>query len=117
MLVVSLAACGGETPAPIPPQPAQQEAQPQAAPTQPAAPTGTQVTQQEAAAPAAGGLDGKALVTERCTKCHGIARVEGKKANADGWKSTVERMMSKGAKLSDAEKQAVIDYLAQTYPQ
>ncbi len=108
IMVVSLAACGGATPAPKPAESAQQQAQPQA---------NVAPTKSEAGSPAAGALDGKSLVAERCTKCHNMDRIVAKKASADGWKTTVERMMGKGAKLSDAEKQTVIDYLAATYPQ
>jgi hypothetical protein len=32
------------------------------------------------------------------------------------WKATVERMVGKGANLSLAEQEAVIRYLADTYP-
>jgi len=68
----------------------------------------------EGAAPAAG-LDGAALVQERCTKCHNLARVEAAKKSAEEWKATVERMVSKGAQLDAAEQEAVIKFLAETY--
>jgi cytochrome c5 len=62
-------------------------------------------------------LDGKALVEERCTQCHGLQNVTGAKKSRDGWQSNVERMIGKGAQLNDAEKAAVIDYLAEAYPE
>ena len=67
-----------------------------------------------AAAPAA--LDGKALVQERCTQCHDLKRVETAKKTRDEWKTNVERMVSLGAQLDEGEQEAVIDYLAETYP-
>ena len=68
--------------------------------------------------PAAGSdLDGKALVEERCTQCHNLQTVTGTAKSRDGWQSTVERMIGKGAKLNDAEKAAVIDYLSEAYPE
>jgi cytochrome c-type biogenesis protein CcmH/NrfF len=65
-------------------------------------------------APAA--LDGKALTEERCTKCHDLKRVESAKKTREEWKATVERMVNQGAELDEAEQQAVIDYLSETYP-
>ena len=78
---------------------------------------------QEQVAPGAGGqgeapaaLDGKALTEERCTKCHDLKRVESTSKTSEEWKATVVRMLDHGAELDDAEQQAVIDYLAETYP-
>jgi len=65
-------------------------------------------------APAA--LDGKALLQEHCTVCHDLTRVESKNKSEADWKATVERMVGKGAKLNPAEQEAVIKYLALTYP-
>ena len=62
-------------------------------------------------------LDGKALVEERCIKCHGLDTVTGAQKSPDGWQSNVERMIAKGAQLDDAEKAAVIEYLSETYPE
>jgi cytochrome c5 len=70
-------------------------------------------TEQEGA-PAA--LDGKSLVEERCTKCHDLGRVEKAKKTEEEWKATVERMVGKGTELNQAEQEAVIKYLAETYP-
>jgi len=61
-------------------------------------------------------LDGKALLEERCTKCHDLGRVEQAKKTEEEWKATVERMVSKGAQLGQAEQTLVIQYLAETYP-
>ncbi|MGC8825499.1 MAG: hypothetical protein ACP5TV_00670 [Anaerolineae bacterium] len=53
---------------------------------------------------------------ERCTRCHSLDRVrQSRKSEAD-WKATVERMVGKGAALSAEEIEAVVRYLAQTYP-
>ena len=60
-------------------------------------------------------LDGKALVETRCSVCHGIDRVTSKTKTETEWTATVERMIGHGAVLSDAEKAAVIAYLAATY--
>jgi mono/diheme cytochrome c family protein len=62
-------------------------------------------------------LDGKALVEERCIQCHDLARVESAAKTPDGWKANVERMVDNGAKLNEAEQQAVIAYLSEAYPE
>ena len=62
-------------------------------------------------------LDGKALVEERCTKCHVLETVTGAKKSSAGWQSTVERMIGHGAQLNAAEKTAVIDHLSVAYPE
>ena len=67
-----------------------------------------------AAAPAA--LDGQALVQERCIQCHDLRRVESAAKTRDEWKANVERMVSLGAQLDEAEQEAVIDYLAEAHP-
>ena len=65
--------------------------------------------------PSPAALEGKALVEERCTVCHGLGQIEKAKKTAEGWKSTVERMKGKGAKLNAAESEAVIEYLSATF--
>jgi mono/diheme cytochrome c family protein len=60
-------------------------------------------------------LDGKALVEERCTECHGLDRTTGASKTKEEWKTTVERMVSKGTNLNAEEQAAVIEYLAATY--
>ena len=65
----------------------------------------------------AANVDGEALVQERCTVCHSLSTISGAGKSRDGWQSTVERMIGKGAQLVDAEKTAVIDHLAAAYPE
>ena len=76
---------------------------------QPAAPAPTQAQPSTA-------LDGQALLKDRCARCHDVGRVERARKTADEWKATVERMVSKGAALNSQEQEALIKYLAQTYP-
>jgi len=58
---------------------------------------------------------GQVLLEERCTACHGLGRVESAQKAQEGWASTVDRMIDYGARLSDAERTAVIEYLAEMY--
>ena len=74
----------------------------------------TSVPTQEEPAPST--LDGEALVQERCTECHDLGRVERAKKTEEEWKATVERMVTLGAQLNQAEQELVIQYLAETYP-
>lgn len=105
-LVISCA----PTPTPMPPtkapEPTKAPAQPTVAPQPTKAPEPTK-------APVA--LDGAALLQERCSTCHNLDRVKSATRNKEQWTATVERMISKGAKLNDAEKSVVIEYLVKTY--
>lgn len=76
--------------------------------------TATPTSEQERVTPPT--FDGQSLVQERCTKCHDLGPITQAKKTEDEWKVTVERMVSKGAILGSAEQEAVIRYLAETYP-
>ena len=138
MLALLVAACGTAQPVATQVAPAptteqssptqEQQAPSQVPPTAETAPqatsteieavaTATETIKTEAAPPTVStGPDGAALLQERCTKCHDLNRVESKSASADQWQKTVERMMGKGAVLSEEEKLALINYLSVTYP-
>jgi hypothetical protein len=57
-------------------------------------------------------LDGEALVAERCTTCHGADRINNAVRDEAGWTDTVDRMITYGADLNTAEREAVIMYLS-----
>jgi hypothetical protein len=65
--------------------------------------------------PPTAGLDGEALLAERCTECHSLGRVQGAKKSEAEWQSTVQRMVGKGAGLTQEEQAAVVAFLAMTY--
>jgi hypothetical protein len=56
---------------------------------------------------------GAALVSDRCSKCHPLQRVESAQKDRSGWTRTLTRMQTHGLQVTDAEKQAIIDYLTQ----
>lgn len=60
-------------------------------------------------------LDGKMLVESYCGKCHSLDVVKSEKGTESEWSSTVTRMIGKGLQVTDAEKAAMISYLAATY--
>ena len=101
-------ACGASAPATEAP------AAPTVAPAstpEPATATESPAATEEPAAPEPP-FDGAALLQERCTVCHDLGRVEAANKTADEWRTTIGRMIGKGAKIDDAEKEALIEFLA-----
>lgn len=76
--------------------------------------TETPTPTEEPAPPAA--FDGEAMLQDRCTRCHSLSRVMGASKTAEAWRTTVERMVQYGAVLSAEELDALVQYLAETYP-
>jgi cytochrome c5 len=79
-------------------------------------PAASNATTNNSATTSSSTLDGKSLVESKCTVCHNLDRVQSAHKDANGWKTTVERMVGKGAQLTAEEQSAIIDYLAKTYP-
>ena len=61
------------------------------------------------------GVNAEELMNTRCTTCHALSRVTSKKATIEQWQSIVERMVTKGAVLTEEEQAALIEYLAANY--
>jgi len=78
--------------------------------------TSDSATSAPTTSPAGTSPEGLTLLQDRCGVCHSISRVESQSKTAEQWKTTVERMVNKGAMLNATEQQTLIDYLAQTYP-
>jgi cytochrome c5 len=58
-------------------------------------------------------LDGKAVLQARCTRCHGLDKIEKHaKVDREHWAKTVDAMIKKGAKLTEEERSTLLDYLA-----
>lgn len=55
--------------------------------------------------------EGAALLKARCASCHGLGKVERAKKNRPAWEKTIDRMISKGAKLNSEEREKVLVYL------
>ena len=60
-------------------------------------------------------LDGAALAQERCTVCHPADWWDAQDKTPEEWASTVDRMILHGAQLTAAEREAIINYLAETH--
>jgi cytochrome c5 len=103
VIVGTIAAqCGGPPPATEAP----------AATKEPPATEAPAATEEPAATEAPAVLDGKALVEERCLTCHDL---EARKTEEE-WRALVADKIEKGVQLNQAEQEAVIEYLAETYP-
>lgn len=51
-----------------------------------------------------------------CSDCHELARSISLRQNRDGWKATINKMISLGAQGREEEFSTVIEYLAAHYP-
>jgi mono/diheme cytochrome c family protein len=88
LMATLLAACGGSS--------------------QPAATTGPSQS---------GSTDAANLLETRCSGCHGVNSVTRERLSASQWEQMVANMMQRGTQLSDAEKAALVRYLAANYGQ
>ena len=52
------------------------------------------------------------LIAQKCVMCHDLVIVTSRQATVDEWKEITARMVSYGAQVSDAEIEAIIDYLS-----
>lgn len=73
----------------------------------------TEAPQDEEAAPSQ--ADGKTILEERCSTCHGLGRTEQAEKTEGEWEQTVTRMVNKGAELNTDEQAILVEYLAENY--
>lgn len=65
--------------------------------------------------PSTDGIDPAALLEERCGSCHSVSIPKNARKSRSDWDETVTRMVNKGARLSPAEKKALVGHLARLY--
>jgi cytochrome c5 len=107
-----LAACGG----PAVSQPSPEEEGATTAPVTEEQPTVTLTAPGEAEPTEPPSSDeGMALLEERCTACHSLDRVTSAGRTREQRAQTLDRMTGYGAELNAEEREALLDYLAQTY--
>ncbi|MER3481093.1 MAG: cytochrome c class I, partial [Meiothermus sp.] len=58
---------------------------------------------------------GKALVEQRCSVCHGLEVITSNRLSAAEWDAVVGSMINTGAQLNDAERKVVVAYLAASF--
>ena len=59
---------------------------------------------------------GKEETARVCAQCHEIERSLSLRQDRDGWQATMTKMAGLGAKGTDKEFAAVVDYLAKNFP-
>ena len=59
--------------------------------------------------------EGQAKAQAACAACHPVAIVAGKRYDAEKWGAVVDQMIDKGAKVSDADYDIIVAYLAKAY--
>jgi len=62
-------------------------------------------------------LDGATLVQQRCSVCHPVTFVEKSRHTAADWKTIVDMMISRGARLTPGEETLVVNFLTANYGQ
>ena len=58
---------------------------------------------------------GKKLVERACLSCHNAHAIVIKRASADDWAEEVDKMVARGAVLTDDENDQVVEYLSTHY--
>jgi mono/diheme cytochrome c family protein len=59
--------------------------------------------------------NGRSETAASCGLCHAPVMITGKHYTADKWAETVDHMVDKGAKVSDADYDTIINYLSRNY--
>lgn len=60
--------------------------------------------------------DGRDVAMRVCSKCHDPSIAAGEDLDAAGWKDLVNQMAANGAQGSDADFDAIADYLTKAFP-
>jgi cytochrome c5 len=71
-------------------------------------------TPQRAGPAAAPALDGKEVLTRKCFQCHQASMWSSLKGDRKAWESVLYRMVGRGALWTEAEINAMADFLAQS---
>jgi len=59
---------------------------------------------------------GREQAQKLCSDCHELERSISLRQDRDGWKATLNKMISLGARGTEEEFTAVLDYLSRSYP-
>lgn len=77
---------------------------------QPAQAASTPAEQSEQAEPV-----GLSLISDRCTACHGTEQIFQQRKSPEDWKDTVQTMIDRGTDVTEAEQEAITQYLIENY--
>ena len=64
---------------------------------------------------ACGRPEGEELLQQRCTSCHEETEVVAVGRTREEWSQNVDQMIAFGAKLTEEEREILIEYLTETY--
>ena len=59
---------------------------------------------------------GQAVVQTKCVTCHPATQIVAAGKTREQWEMAVDNMIDRGARVSDAEFEVVVAYLARNYP-
>ncbi|MGC1449657.1 MAG: helix-hairpin-helix domain-containing protein [Candidatus Sulfotelmatobacter sp.] len=59
--------------------------------------------------------NGQAIVQQKCSTCHALKVVTGKKASKQQWSTIVDQMITRGADVPDDDIETVVDYLTKNF--
>jgi mono/diheme cytochrome c family protein len=59
--------------------------------------------------------NGKRLVQEICSGCHGLDVVVSQQATKEGWQSIIDYMIQRGASAKEDEIAIMVEYLAKNF--
>lgn len=59
--------------------------------------------------------EGRVQVAEACAACHPASIVTAKRFSDEKWAEVVDQMISKGARVTDADYDVIVGYLARNY--
>ena len=58
---------------------------------------------------------GADLVQAKCTLCHDLGNITRIRQSREGWEDTLKTMIRRGAPISPAEQDIILEYLAKHY--
>jgi competence protein ComEA len=59
--------------------------------------------------------DGKANLVKTCGECHGYEGIRKQRLSRDDWSGKIDEMVTNGAKATDQEFAAILDYLTRNF--
>src|SRR6266704_4795930 len=59
--------------------------------------------------------EGKKILQNSCTACHGLDDVVNSHMDKTGWSNLIDSMISNGASVDDKDKPVLVDYLVKNF--
>jgi len=58
---------------------------------------------------------GKDVVTDTCTECHSVRRIEAQRLDEEGWKNILREMTENGASIEQDDRATIVEYLTKNF--